>query len=336
MSGQHQFGRCLRRISASLVATLVAALLVAAPAMAANPTVTINQASGQADPAYESPIEFTAIFSEPVHNFDAFDIDLSSSTAGGTLLVAVSGGPAIYTISISGMTTSGSVVASIPFGAAEDEAGYTTLESTSTDNSVSWILDKTPPTVTIDAATGQASPTSIAPVFFAVRFSEPVTGFGPASVLLSGSTTGGALAANVAGGPALYSVAVSGMTSAGTVVATIPAGAALDLAGNPSIASTSTDNLVDWLPPPITSGSSAATSSPTPIAVTPARCVVPKLMAKSLKTAKAKLKAADCTLGTVTKHRRPKAKSKPAKVVKQSPKPGATLPAHAAVKVTFG
>jgi hypothetical protein len=58
-----------------------------------DPDVTINQAAGQADPTSTSPIEFTAVFSEPVTGFGDGDIDLSGSTAGGTLAATVTGGP---------------------------------------------------------------------------------------------------------------------------------------------------------------------------------------------------------------------------------------------------
>ncbi len=45
------------------------------------PTVTINQAAGQADPTNTSPINFTAIFSEPVSGFTAADVTITG-TAG--------------------------------------------------------------------------------------------------------------------------------------------------------------------------------------------------------------------------------------------------------------
>src|SRR5437667_9218375 len=43
------------------------------------PTVTINQAAGQADPTSASPINFTAVFSEPVSGFTGAGV-----TIGGT------------------------------------------------------------------------------------------------------------------------------------------------------------------------------------------------------------------------------------------------------------
>src|SRR5437016_8728228 len=121
------------------------------------PAVTINQAAGQADPTGSSPINFTAVFSEPVSGFSGAGVTLSG-TAGGTKTVTVSGGPSTYNVAVSGMTTSGTVLASIPAGVANDGAGNTNVASTSTDNSVSF--DATPPTVTINQAAGQADPTS--------------------------------------------------------------------------------------------------------------------------------------------------------------------------------
>ncbi|HEX3735481.1 MAG TPA: Ig-like domain-containing protein [Solirubrobacterales bacterium] len=222
-------------------------LIAAAPASAAGPTVTINQAAGQSDPTSVSPVVFTAIFSAPVTGFTAADVLLSPSTAGGTLTAVVSGGSTTYTVSVSGMTTAGNVIASIPTGAAQDGSSNPSLASTSTDHTVTWAPDTTPPAVTINQAAGQADPSSASSVQFTATFSEPVTGFTASDVLLSSSTTGGTLTPLVTGGPSVYTVAVSGMAHAGNVVASIPAGAAIDAAGNSSLASSSTDNSVAWV-----------------------------------------------------------------------------------------
>jgi hypothetical protein len=236
--------RTLRSAAAGLA--ILVALVAASSAVAAKPTVTINQAAGQIDPTPGSTVQFTATFSAEVTDFDGADVLVSGSA--GAVSANVTGTGSVYTVSVSGMSTPGLVVASIPAGAAT-VGGEESLASTSTDNQVTWYSDTTPPTVMIDTAAAQADPTSAAPVFFTARFSEPVTGFDAADVVLGGSSAGGALTATVTGGPTDYDVAVGGMTSAGTVVATIPAGAALDFAGNASLASTSTDNSVSWAPP---------------------------------------------------------------------------------------
>jgi hypothetical protein len=74
-------------------------------------------------------------------------------------------------------------------------------------------------------------------------------------------------------------------------------------------------------------------ATPTAAAVKRAICIVPALEGKKLKASRKKLGAADCRLGTVT---RKKGAAKPAKVVRQSPRPGKHLAAGAAVKVTLG
>src|SRR5437762_2236682 len=101
------------------------------------PTVTIDQAAGQADPTNSSPINFTAVFSKPVSGFTGAGVTISG-TAGGTKTATVSGGPTIYTVAVSGMTSSGTVLASIPAGVASDAAGNLNTASTSTDNSVTF------------------------------------------------------------------------------------------------------------------------------------------------------------------------------------------------------
>src|SRR5437773_940428 len=115
------------------------------------PTVTINQAAGQADPTNTSPINFTAVFSEPINTgtFTASDVS-PSGTAGGTKTVAITeiapNNGTTFNVAVSGMTTAGTVIASIPAGGVSDLAGNTNSASTSTDNTVTW--DPTPPTVT--------------------------------------------------------------------------------------------------------------------------------------------------------------------------------------------
>src|SRR5207247_471736 len=150
------------------------------------PTVTINQAAGQADPTSASPINFTAVFSEPVSGFTGTDVTISG-TAGGTKTVTVSGGPSTYTVAVSGMTTSGTVIATIAAGVANDAAGNLNTASTSTDNSVSFTPpDTTPPSVTINQAAGQPDPTSASALHVSAVFSDTVSGSGRGGNPLNG------------------------------------------------------------------------------------------------------------------------------------------------------
>jgi hypothetical protein len=155
------------------------------------PTVTINQAAGQPDPTGTSPINFTVVFSEDVSGFTDADVTISG-TAGGTKTVTVTGGPSTYTVAVSGMTD-GTVIATVAAGVAQDAAGNANTESTSTDNTVTFAADTTPPTVTrfeeTDPAISYASP------------GDPWITIGSSVATFSG---GNAVTSNVAGATATF------------------------------------------------------------------------------------------------------------------------------------
>lgn len=100
------------------------------------PSVTIDQAVAQDDPATTLPLQFTAVFSEAVSDFDETDVNIGG-TAGGTPLVVVAGGPLTFDIEVDGVT-SGTVTLTIPGAAALDGFGNASLASTSTDNTVTY------------------------------------------------------------------------------------------------------------------------------------------------------------------------------------------------------
>src|SRR5688572_14642504 len=108
------------------------------------PTVTIDQAAVQSDPTSGTPINFTAVFSESVSEFAGADVTIGG-TAAGIKTVAVSGGPRTYNLAVSGVSTGGTVIATIPAGVARDAAGNTNTASTSADNQVTFVADVTPP-----------------------------------------------------------------------------------------------------------------------------------------------------------------------------------------------
>ena len=119
-------------------ATIDAAVLADTTA----PTVTINQAAGQTDPTGSSTINFTVVFSESVNDFATGDVTISG-TAGGTKTATVTGSGTTYNVAVSGMTTPGTVIASVAAGVAHDLAGNASSASTSTDNSVTYSLEGT-------------------------------------------------------------------------------------------------------------------------------------------------------------------------------------------------
>ena len=105
------------------------------------PTVSINQAISQSDPAYAQPIVFQVFFNELVTGFTSADISLAGSTANVSAAnVVVSGSLNAYTVSVSNILTTGSVKASVALGAAQDATGNPSLAATTADNSVSFIV----------------------------------------------------------------------------------------------------------------------------------------------------------------------------------------------------
>jgi Ca2+-binding RTX toxin-like protein len=223
-----------------------------APPDTTAPSVTITKNSGQTDPTSTDPIDFTVEFSEPVTGFADDDIELSGTA--NPLSATVTGAGTTYNVAVSGMHSSGTVIAKVKTGAAIDSASNQSTASGTA--SVVFELDTTAPTVTINQAPGQNDPTMTEPVKFAVKFSEPVTGFGSGSedVILSGTAVGQNTSWSVesgAVGDSEYTIAVEGLTAPGTVIATVKAGAAKDNNQNLNTASTSTDNSVYFGTPPV-------------------------------------------------------------------------------------
>ena len=109
------------------------------------PTVTINQAAGQTDPASASPINFTVVFSRPVTGFTTGDVTITG-TAGGTKTATVTGSGSTYEVAVTGMIGTGTVVATVTAGVAFDLVGNPNFASTSTDNTVTRV--KADPVVT--------------------------------------------------------------------------------------------------------------------------------------------------------------------------------------------
>ncbi len=133
----------------------------------AAPTVTINQAAGQADPTTITPITFSIVFSETAAWLVPAPITLSGTAAASTAVVTGSG--TTYSAAVSGMTRTGTVVVDIAASAAQDVAGNLSTASTSTDKTVTF-TDATAPVVVISSFTPGGSQTSV---------STGTAGFGP-------------------------------------------------------------------------------------------------------------------------------------------------------------
>jgi len=197
------------------------------------PTVTLDQAVGQADPPLNATqINFIAVFSEPINKltFTSNDVTLGG-TAGATTAIITEVAPkngTTFNIAVGGMTNNGTVTASIAATQVQDLAGNDNVASTSSDDSVTY---DAPPTVVITLAS--SNPSNASYVDFTVTFSEPVTGVDVSDFKLTNSLLTDVSITNVSGSGAVYTVTVNTGTGNGTIRLDVPATASVhDSAGN--------------------------------------------------------------------------------------------------------
>ncbi len=110
------------------------------------PSVTINQAATQTDPTSSSTINFTVVFSEAVTNFVTGDVTFGG-TAQGKLTATVTASTSddtTYDVAVVGMTSTGTVTATVAAYEAHNAAGNGNFASTSTDNTVQFVLSQKP------------------------------------------------------------------------------------------------------------------------------------------------------------------------------------------------
>ncbi|MDA1304521.1 MAG: DNRLRE domain-containing protein [Nitrospirae bacterium] len=146
------------------------------------PTVTINQAAGQADPTNTSSINLTVVFSEIVTDFATGDVTLGG--AAGATTATVTGSGLTYNVAVSGMATDGTVTASLAAGVATDSVGNANSASTSTDNTVTFTTEVPPPppsTGTVTFREGENGYTGTQDAF--IRGSAPDASQGDVSFL---------------------------------------------------------------------------------------------------------------------------------------------------------
>jgi len=178
------------------------------------PTVTINQAGAQTDPATTtSPINFTVVFSESTTNFITGDVTLTG-TAGATI-GDVTGSGTTYNVAVSGMASAGTVIAGIASGKATDAAGNGNTASASTDNSVTY----SPPPASVSSINrAVADPTKATSVTFTVIFTESMSGIdiGDFALALTGTATGTIASVSAASGITV-TVTVNFVTGDGTL-----------------------------------------------------------------------------------------------------------------------
>jgi hypothetical protein len=120
-----------------------------------SPSVSVNQALSQNDPTSVQPVNFTAVFSEPVTGFTSTDISLAGSTVDTSAAnIAITGTGPVYNVAVSGVGANGIVKVSVNSAAAADTVGNQSLASISTDNSITLKIASVSGRVT--TPTGQA------------------------------------------------------------------------------------------------------------------------------------------------------------------------------------
>ncbi|MGI9117634.1 MAG: beta strand repeat-containing protein, partial [Gaiellales bacterium] len=132
------------------------------------PTVTLQQATGQADPARTSPVLFTLSSSETLDAATVAVTDFTVTNGTPTL----SGSGASFTISVAPSGQGPVTIAPSGSFAVADPAGNQTTTAGGTDRSITY--DSVAPTLTIQQAADQVDPTSTSAIRFTITASEPL------------------------------------------------------------------------------------------------------------------------------------------------------------------
>ncbi|MCR4415819.1 MAG: choice-of-anchor D domain-containing protein, partial [Thermoguttaceae bacterium] len=143
------------------------------------PSVTVDQAPGQADPTSDSPVVFRVTFSEPVSGFDTSDLTLGG-TAGATTteITPVGSGNTTFDVSVSGMTQTGTVVLSVADGAAVDAVGNPSQAPTLVDNTVTFTQVQAVKPTPLTQTVGGNAPVSIDVNYTTEPVNSSLTGLG--------------------------------------------------------------------------------------------------------------------------------------------------------------
>ncbi|MCC7441551.1 MAG: hypothetical protein IT285_07960 [Bdellovibrionales bacterium] len=203
------------------------------------PSVTINQAGGQADPVNATPVNFTVVFSEPINPATFTTADIGNSGSAPTVIWSLSTSDnQTYTLSATAVGGNGSLMPYLNSGTVQDPAGNGNAPYTATDNTVTY--DTTPPSVMIEQAAAQtADPTNALPIQFTVTFSEAINAgtFASSDIVQTGTATGVTWSINLVS-PSVFTVRATAVSGAnGTLIPVLLANAVTDLAGNLSTAS---------------------------------------------------------------------------------------------------
>ncbi|QPH54106.1 Ig-like domain-containing protein [Pontivivens ytuae] len=201
-----------------------------ATASTATPTIALSTSGGTLGPGQTAPVTFTLSVSST--DFTAGDVQVSGGALNG-----FSGSGTSYSATFTA-DGSGAPGVSVGSGVFSDSVGNFNADGADANNSVSFTLDATGPTVAISGAPAEIR----GPVSFAVdiTFSEAVTGFTLGDINAVNATVTG-----LTGSGSSYTAQVTA-GGTGSVTLQVPAGVAVDAAGNGNLASAvlSTDDRI--------------------------------------------------------------------------------------------
>ncbi len=218
------------------------------------PAVSISVPS--ANYAAAGPITYNVSYTDlnfRSSNLVAADVVLDrTGTANG--VVAVSGSGTSYTVTINNIVGSGTLGISLLAGTAVDQAGNL---APATGPSSSFVVDNTPPTVSVSAPSVSIANTAAGSVTYNITYAD--ANFNTSTLTTANITLNKTGTANgvvgVTGSGLSYTVTIGSLSGNGTLGITIAANTASDLAGNEAPASApSTTFIVDNRAPTVTIG----------------------------------------------------------------------------------
>jgi hypothetical protein len=200
-----------------------------------------------------APVSYTITYPGAVSiSLTAANVTLNTGgTATGTVAVTATADPLVKTITISGISGTGTLGIAIAPGTATYAGAVLAPE---VGPSATFEVDNTPPTPTLGAPTPSATATG--PVTYSLTYDgASVVTLDAGDVTVVSDTPGAVTGtAAVSGSESAYTITVSNLSGAGMAHIEIAAGTAQDEAGNIAAAATGASFTVDAVPPEIAVG----------------------------------------------------------------------------------
>ncbi|HZP65841.1 MAG TPA: DUF4347 domain-containing protein [Rudaea sp.] len=197
------------------------------------PTVASIAPDGTS-PTNASSLDFTVTFSESVTGVDPTDFTLTATGSAAGLVSSVSGGGAVYTVTVTNVSGDGTLRLDLnPSGTGISDLATNPIQGGFTAGQT-YTVDHTPPSV-VSILPASAPQTHASTLAYTVTFSETVTGVDVSDFSLAASGNVAGMVSSVNGSGAVYTVTVSNVTGDGTLRLDLKASGTgiVDLATNP-------------------------------------------------------------------------------------------------------